>query len=50
MQLHHTSSSMIRYLVGKLFILDITCTGDNAHNKKMMFKYSGTRKLDKPGT
>ena len=40
---------MIRNLVGEVFRLDITCTADGAYNKKMMFKYSGIRKLDKPG-
>ena len=49
MQLRRTHLSPISYLIGELFLLDITCTADGAYNKKMMFKHSGTRHLDEPG-
>lgn len=48
MQLHRTSSTPIKDLKGEVFLLDITCTADGAYNKKMMFKFNGTRTLDKP--
>ena len=37
------------YLKGELFLLDITCA-DYGPNKKMMFKYNGTKRLDISGS
>ena len=46
-QLNHTTTPLW-YLIGELFLLDITCANDDP-NQKMMFKYNGTTRLDTSG-
>ena len=46
--LNQTTTIPLWHLNGELFLLDITCANDDP-NKKTMFKYNGTKRLDIPG-